>query len=251
MLALTAGLAVAVALVVLAVAGSDGRAQVLPAPPPVTAAVLPPAAAAPAPGPAPVSPAPRAAARTTPVRVDRVARHFPLYDIAARTFGVPWVLLASIHKQETGFGTHPTTYRGLNFAGCCGGPMQFNVTNGEPSTWDRFQNAYRRAPRPADYPHRTERHPSIYDDFDAIMAAAWLLRTAGAGPQLDGSAWRAAYEYYGPDLDGVDYADRVTARAIAWSREGFCADCEPDDSLVASVAAAWGAPVRAQLMRRR
>ena len=39
-------------------------------------------------------------------------------------------------SEETGFSTHPTTYHGLNSAGCCAGPFQFNVTNGPPSTWD-------------------------------------------------------------------------------------------------------------------
>ena len=55
---------------------------------------------------------------------------YPIYATAQSTFGVNWLLIASIHKQESAFSTAPTTYHGLNFAGCCGGPMQFNVTNG-------------------------------------------------------------------------------------------------------------------------
>jgi hypothetical protein len=184
------------------------------------------------------------------VRASWVAGFFPLYEASAKAHGVPWVLLASIHKQETAFSTHPTTYRGLNFAKCCGGPMQFNVTNGDQqgglSTWDRFKGAHKRAPRPQTYNHATRRHPSIYDDFDAIMAAGLLLQTAGAGTALDGAAWRAAYDYYGPDLVGVDYANQVLARAIGWARDGFCINCEVDPALVAAVDAAWGAPVRAQ-----
>ncbi|MCA1678319.1 MAG: hypothetical protein LC777_04915, partial [Actinobacteria bacterium] len=34
----------------------------------------------------------------------------PLYREAARTFGVSWRLLASIHRQETAFSTVPSTY---------------------------------------------------------------------------------------------------------------------------------------------
>ncbi len=55
---------------------------------------------------------------------------YPIYATAQSTFGVNWLLLASIHKQESAFSTAPGIYHGLNFAHCCGGPMQFNVTNG-------------------------------------------------------------------------------------------------------------------------
>src|SRR5438067_180937 len=87
----------------------------------------------------------------------------PLYVSGDHAFGVSWLLLAAVHKQETAFSTAAGTYRGLNFAGCCAGPMQFNVTNGRVSTWDRFADAFRAAsrpdgrPRPAgpDRPRRT------------------------------------------------------------------------------------------------
>ena len=55
---------------------------------------------------------------------------YPIYATAQRTFGVSWLLIASIHRQESAFSTAPGTYHGLNFASCCGGPMQFNVRNG-------------------------------------------------------------------------------------------------------------------------
>ncbi len=55
---------------------------------------------------------------------------YPIYATAQATFGVNWLLIASIHMQESAFSTAPGTYDGLNFAHCCGGPMQFNVTNG-------------------------------------------------------------------------------------------------------------------------
>jgi hypothetical protein len=130
---------------------------------------------------------------------------------------------------------------------CCAGPMQFNVTNGPPSTWKRFKHAHLLAPRPDGYPHPTGRHPSVYDDYDAIMAAAALLRDNGAGRDLDAAAWRAAYDYYGHDQTGVAYANEVSARAIGWAQKAFCINCSTDGKLLGAVDAAWGAPVRSAL----
>lgn len=165
----------------------------------------------------------------------------PLYRSGARAFGVSWLLLAAVHKQETGFSTAAGTYHGLNFAGCCAGPMQFNVKNGRVSTWARFASAYRAAPRPAGYPHAVEHHPSVYDDFDAMMAAARLLAHEGATRALDGRAWQAAYDYYGHDAFGVSYADVVLARARNWAANGFSALSEPSPEAVAAVHADYGA----------
>jgi hypothetical protein len=172
---------------------------------------------------------------------------YPIYATAQRTFGVNWLLIASIHKQESAFSTDPTTYKGLNFAGCCGGPMQFNVTNGPVSTWDLVSDSYRYGRRPAAYDHMAAKHPSIYDDFDAVMAAAHLLSADGAEYALDGAAWAAAYDYYGHDATGVSYADQVLARAIGWSQHSFCINCGVDQALVDAVHAAYGAPVLALL----
>jgi hypothetical protein len=173
---------------------------------------------------------------------------YPIYATAQRTFGVNWLLIASIHKQESAFSTAPSTYQGLNFAGCCGGPMQFNVTNGGagiPSTWALVNDSYRYGARPASYDHITAKHPSIYDDFDSIMAAAHLLSADGAAYALDGAAWNAAYDYYGHDATGVTYADQVLARAIGWSQHGFCINCGIEQAMVEAVHAAYGAPVAA------
>jgi hypothetical protein len=145
--------------------------------------------------------------------------------------------------QESAFSTAPSTYHGLNFAHCCGGPMQFNVTNGRVTTWDRVSDSYRYGARPAAYDHMTATHPSIYDDFDSIMAAARLLSADGAAYALDGAAWNAAYDYYGHDATGVLYADEVIARAIGWSQHGFCFDCGVEAPMVQAVHGAYGAPV--------
>jgi hypothetical protein len=176
-----------------------------------------------------------------------VAGFYPLYERAQTAFDVNWLLLASVHLQETAFSTAKGTYRGVNFAGCCAGPMQFNVTNGPQTTWELYRDAYREAERPAEYPNPTAVHPSVYDDFDAIMAAGRLLQDSGAGLSVDGSAWNAAYAYYGHDLTGVGYADEVIARAIGWSQKGFSINQPVDPALREAVDAAWGAPARAAL----
>jgi hypothetical protein len=266
-----AALVAGVALLVFALSGASNRGSALPAPPAAPAVIV----ATPAPAPAGATPvaeaaaaAPAAAAaepasKPEPTKVQRAQdeqrfttndlAHVPaswvtgFYDIyaqAQKTYGVNWLLIASIHKQETAFSTHPTTYRGLNFARCCAGPMQFNVTNGPVSTWKRYRNASAAAPRPAKYPHATKKHPSIYDDYDAIMAGASLLRDSGAGRNLDLSAWRAAYDYYGHDATGISYANEVVARAIGWGQKSFCINCGTDARLVNAAEAAWGAPVR-------
>jgi hypothetical protein len=186
----------------------------------------------------------------THVPASWVSGFYGIYAEAQKVYGVNWLLIASVHKQETAFSTHPTTYHGLNFAKCCAGPMQFNVTNGaggSGSTWARYKDAFTRGTRPAGYPHRTAKHPSIYDDYDAIMAAAALLRDNGAGRDLDAAAWRAAYDYYGHDQTGVAYANEVSARAIGWAQKAFCINCFTDGKLLGAVDAAWGAPVRSAL----
>ena len=188
--------------------------------------------------------APRLLGRTrTHIAACWLAGFYPIYSAAQSTFGVNWLLLASIHRQETAFSTAPGTYHGLNFVHCCGGPMQFNVTNGPVSTWRLVEDGYRYGSRPRVYGHMTATHPSIYDDFDAVMAAGWLLSADGARRALDAGAWVAAYDYYGHDLTGVGYADQVLARAIGWSQHGFCINCGVTTALIEAVHAAYGAPV--------
>jgi hypothetical protein len=176
---------------------------------------------------------------------------YPIYAVAQRTFGVNWLLIASIHMQESAFSTASGIYHGLNFAGCCGGPMQFNVTNGPVTTWQLVSNSYLYGKRPVSYDHMTATHPSIYDDFDSIMAAAHLLSADGAEYALDGAAWDAAYDYYGHDATGVAYADEVLARAIGWSQHGFCINCGVQPAMVEAVHAAYGAPVLVVLTAAR
>jgi hypothetical protein len=253
--------------------GQAGRPSVAQPPPVITVATVPAPAPASSPAAAAIArralaPAPIANAAATPAQRRELAAYvsmgatqthiyaswldgfYPIYAEAQRVFGVNWLLLASIHRQETAFSTAPSTYHGLNFAGCCGGPMQFNVTNGGPgtvSTWNLVSDSYLDGRRPAVYDHMTRHHPSIYDDFDAIMAAAHLLSADGATLTLNEGAWDAAYNYYGGSEAGVTYADQVLARAIGYSQHGFCINCGTEPQLLEAVYDAYGAPVQAAL----
>src|SRR4051812_39049025 len=44
--------------------------------------------------------------------------YLAVYREPARVFGLDWLVLASVHDQETGFSTNAATYRGLNAARC-------------------------------------------------------------------------------------------------------------------------------------
>ena len=84
--------------------------------------------------------------------------------------------------------------------------MQFNVTNG-PTSARGSATATRSAPGTARSATRTgtQHHPSIYDDFDAIMAAGRAAESLrGRGRCWAAPSGRAAYAYYGHDLFGVD-----------------------------------------------
>jgi hypothetical protein len=86
-----------------------------------------------------------------------------------------WQLLAGIGKVETNHGRAqlPGVREGLNSAGCCAGPMQFNLTNGPPSTWQAYA-------KPGDSP---------YNPADAIPAAARKLCANGLAPTPANRRW--------------------------------------------------------------
>jgi hypothetical protein len=88
-----------------------------------------------------------------------------------------WAVLAGVGKVETDHGRLqlPGVRSGLNrwrdsrgrIRRCCAGPMQFNLTDGPPSTWDTFGKG------------------NVYDPADAIPAAGRKLRFQGARRDLD------------------------------------------------------------------
>jgi hypothetical protein len=100
-------------------------------------------------------------------RVEIPAAYLTLYQASARACsGLSWGVLAGIGKVETNHGrsSAPGVHQGVNTFGCCAGPMQFNIRNGPPSTWDHYGHG-----------------GNVYDPHDAIPAAARLLCANGIG----------------------------------------------------------------------
>jgi hypothetical protein len=68
-------------------------------------------------------------------------RYLALYVTAADACpALSWQVLAAIGKVESDHGRSPApgVRSGVNSFGCCAGPMQFNLRNGPPSTWDTW-----------------------------------------------------------------------------------------------------------------
>jgi hypothetical protein len=158
----------------------------------------------------------------------------PVFNSAAQTFDVNPYLLASVAQQESGMGGG-TDWMSPNSADCVGF-MQICIGGQGGDTWDESEtltghprativvkNAYRYGTRPSGYPDATSHHPSYNDPFDAVMAAAVVLRGKVGGrpiPNLDATAHAAACGYYGACADSVaNYATEVMARAIEWQNE--------------------------------
>jgi hypothetical protein len=190
-----------------------------------------------------------AASAETPLGVASI--YAPVYRAAADAYGIPSLLLAAIHAQESDFSRlridgidGDAVSRGWNACGAAG-PMQFGIVGVPPynatapncgaltgtgagNGWLRYRDAFRRLPkkaRPRRYPQMRSRLVSckkvppsqgcVYDDVDAIAGAAAYLHDLGAGPDLDDRAWRAAQRYNG----SAAYADAVLARARAWEAQ--------------------------------
>jgi hypothetical protein len=90
-------------------------------------------------------------------------RYLEFYTEAATTCrGLTWQVLAGIGKVESDHGrsSAPGVRSGVNRFGCCAGPMQFNIRNGSPSTWDTWGTGV---------------VAQVYDPAHAVPAAARKL----------------------------------------------------------------------------
>jgi hypothetical protein len=123
------------------------------------------------------APAPSAAAQNG-IPPDYLA----LYQAAGQQFGVPWTLLAGIGSVETDHGRSAAAgvRSGVNFAGCCAGPMQFSIIGGDGGTWATYGVDGGRDGR-----------RDVYDPRDAIPGAANYLKASGAPADLH----RAIFTY--------------------------------------------------------
>jgi len=113
----------------------------------------------------------------------------PIYQACGTEYGIPWEVLASINKIETGFGTNLN----ISSAGALGW-MQFL-----PSSWEAFG---------LDANGDGRKDP--YNPVDAICAAAHYLKLAGAHEDL----YQAIFAYNHADW----YVQEVLLYARAYGR---------------------------------
>ena len=128
--------------------------------------------------------------------------YLKLYRAAGRQHAVPWQVLAGIGSIETDHGRSdaPGVRAGVNSYGCCAGPMQFNLRDGPPSTWDRYGVDGNRDGR-----------KDVYEPADAIASAASYLRALLRN--ADGNLRRALFGYNHSQA----YVNDVLARARAYA----------------------------------
>ena len=88
-----------------------------------------------------------------------------IYRDAADQQGIDWTIVAGIVKVESDHGRSQAAgvHSGVNFAGCCAGPCQFNIRNGPPSTWDTYGAG-----------------GNVYDLADCAPGTARMLKANGA-----------------------------------------------------------------------
>jgi len=137
---------------------------------------------------------------TSPAALADISAHYlALYRAAADRAGLDWAVLAAIGKIESDHGRSPLpgVRAGLNSYGCCAGPMQFNITNGPPSTWDLYATD-----------GDGDGAADAYDPADAIPAAARYLLASGAPADYR----RAVYAYN----HSWAYVDQVLAQAARY-----------------------------------
>jgi len=148
-----------------------------------------------------------------------------IYIDAGKAYKVNPFLLMAVHEDESdyGRGAGDGIRDGINFAGCCAGPMQFSIASGATreeggrgATWAGYSGAYQKATLPrkdVDYPNPTELHPNVYDAYDSIYAAAQYFSELGAGPELDERTYNALRSYKGTPPASDPFAQHDYDRA--------------------------------------
>jgi hypothetical protein len=118
--------------------------------------------------------------------------YLALYQQAAASYGLDWTIVAAIGALESDHGRSPApgVAAGRNNIGCCAGPMQFNLSDGPPSSWQRYA---------VDGDHNGT--SNVYDPADAIPTAARFLRAHGAPADYAGALF--AYNHAGWYVDAV------------------------------------------------
>jgi len=141
-----------------------------------------------------------------------------LYQRAGSAFNVPWTILAAIGAIESDHGRSQAVgvHSGVNAFGCCAGPMQFNIRNGPPSTWQSYR---------VDGDGDGRLDP--YAPADAIASAAHYIHALIEIAR--GDVARAIYGYN----HSSEYVDDVLARAKTYNASNVeSTSCDqPDEGL--------------------
>ncbi len=113
---------------------------------------------------------------------DIPAAYLVSYQAAGSQYGVGWEYLAAIGKIESdqGRGSAAGIRSGVNFAGCCAGPMQFSIIGSGGGTWGTYG-----------VDGDDDGRRDVYDPDDAIPGAANYLKASGAPADWD----RALFAY--------------------------------------------------------
>src|SRR4051812_16947731 len=133
------------------------------------------------------------------------ADYAALYRQAGAADGGPWPVLAAVGAVEVDHGRSqaPGVQSGVNAFGCCAGPMQFNLRDGPPSTWQRYR-----------VDGNGDDITDPYDPADAVASAANYLRALLAQAGGDVAVAVRGYNH------SAAYVADVLARARAYSADG-------------------------------
>jgi Transglycosylase SLT domain len=164
------------------------------------------------------------------------AAYVTLYQHAGAAYAVPWTVLAAIGAIESDHGRSPApgVHSGVNAFGCCAGPMQFNLTNGPPSTWQTYA---------IDGDRDGEKDP--YDPADAIASAGRYLRVL-----LDGARGDIARAVFGYN-HSTAYVQDVLARARAYASRPESALIAAGPTSCANAGHAFAGPANLRVAERR
>ena len=155
--------------------------------------------------------------------------------------------------RRAAFSTAPGIYHGLNFAHCCGGPMQFNVTNGAAGTVDvgpRERLLPATGSAPPHYDHMTARTPRS----TTTSTRSWPPRTCSP-PTAPHTRWTKQRGM--PRMTTTATTPPVSAMPTRCWRARSTGPSTASASTAGSnrdgqaVHAAYGAPVLAALEGRR
>jgi hypothetical protein len=110
--------------------------------------------------------APKPPPKDGPGVADIPSDYLKLYRAAGSAEHVSWRVLAAIGKNESDHGRSflPGVHSGVNFAGCCSGPMQMCTQDSCGKTWQAYA-----------VDGDGDGSASVYDPADAIYAAAHLV----------------------------------------------------------------------------